>query len=91
MPSGVHPLGKQRRVSTKLVDRKGFDPVAIFVRKDSMSADELRDHAATVDVANQHNGNIRGLRKAHIGNITRPQVHLGGRSGTFDNHQIVLA
>ena len=53
-----------------------------------MSADELGDDAATLDVADQHDRNISRLGKSHIGDVACSQIDLGGAARAFDKHQI---
>ena len=56
-----------------------------------MGADEAGDHAATVDVADERNRNLRGNRKSHVGDIARPQIDLGRAARAFDEHDIGLS
>ena len=53
-------------------------------------ADELRDDAAAVDVADQHDRRPGGAREAHVGDVARAQIDLGGAAGALDQHQIGL-
>ena len=82
------PLVEQRRVTAELVDEERDDPVAVGRGQDGMGADELRDHAAPVDVARQHDGHIGGFGKAHVGDVARPQVHLRRAARPFDQNEI---
>ena len=56
-----------------------------------LGADEARDHAAAVDVADHHHRHVGGAREAHVGDVVRPQVNLAGAAGAFDEHDIGLA
>ena len=55
-----------------------------------LGADEARDHAAAVDVADQHDRHIGRARKAHIGDVVRAQVDLRRAAGALDQHEIGL-
>ena len=51
-------------------------------------ADHLRDHAAALDVADEHDRHIGAPRKTHIGDVVGAQVDLGRAAGAFDQHEI---
>ncbi len=51
-------------------------------------ADQARDHAAAVDVADEHDRHVGGARKPHIGDVVVPQVHFRGAARAFDQHEV---
>ena len=83
-------VGEQARVAAKLVDEKADDHRRILGGEHRLRADDLRDDAAAIDVADQHHRRIGGARKAHIGDVARAQVDLRGAAGAFDQHEIGL-
>ncbi len=48
----------------------------------------LRDHAAAVDIADQHHGHVGGPGEAHIGDVAGAQVDLGRAAGPLDQHEV---
>jgi hypothetical protein len=54
-------------------------------------ADEVGEHTAAIDIRDQHHRAVDRLGKAHIGNVTHPQIDLGGGAGTLDEHELVRA
>ena len=54
-----------------------------------LRADDLRDHAAAVDISAQHHRHIRRRGKAHVGDVAGAQVDLGRAAGALDDHQIM--
>ena len=52
--------------------------------------DDLGDHAAAIDIADQHDRRIRRARKTHIGDVALPQIDFGRTAGAFDQHEIGL-
>ena len=98
-PSGSHPVAprdprhavrEQCRIAAELVDQKTADQRRIFRIDHHLGADEACDHAAAVDVADEHDRHAGRARKPHIGDVVWPQVHLRGAAGAFDQHEIGL-
>ena len=56
-----------------------------------MRADQRRDHAALVDVADQHDRQIGRLGKAHVGDVVRAQVDLRRAARALGQDQIRIA
>ncbi len=81
-------IGKQRGITAKLVDGKPFDAGAIIWGQDHMGAHHLGNDTAPVNVAHQNHGHPCGFGKAHVGNVTGAQVHLGRAAGPFHQHQV---
>ena len=60
---------KKAGIPTKHIDEKCANLAAICIIQHILRAHDLRDHAATIDVATQHHGHISRLRKPHVRNI----------------------
>ena len=61
---------EQGRIASELVDDIAFEMRACSPGSSSAWVPtKRRDHAAAIDVADQHHGNIRSLGKAHIGDV----------------------
>ena len=74
LPSGrlrdaLHARGKQRRIAAEFVDDEAADQRRVFRRQHGLGADEARDHAAAVDIADQHHRHVGGAGKSHIGDV----------------------
>ena len=54
-----------------------------------MGAYQLRDHAAAINVPDQHDRHVRSTGKAHVGDIAGTEVHLCGAASTFDDDQVM--
>ena len=50
----------------------------------------MGEDATTIDVGDDDHRAIDRFGKAHVGNVARPQVDFGRRSGAFDHHRVVL-
>ena len=86
-----HPRSKQVRIAAELVDDEAADQRRVVGRQHRLGADEARDHAAAVDVADQHDRHVGGAGKTHIGDVVRPQIDFRRAAGAFDQHEIGLA
>ncbi len=53
-----------------------------------MGADELGDDAAAVDVAEEDDGDVCGGGEAHVGDVARAEVDLGGAACAFDDDEV---
>src|SRR5262249_3005938 len=53
--------------------------------------DEARDHAAAVDVADQHHRHVGSTGKSHVGDIVEAQVYLRRAACTFDENNVGFA
>ena len=56
-----------------------------------LGADQARDHAAAVDVADQHHRHVGGAGKAHIGDVVLAQIDLRRAARALDQDEIGLA
>ena len=87
----VAPGIEQAAVAAEFVDGKSPYHRAIRRVQYGLRAYNLRNHAATINVAHQDDRHACLRRKAHIGDIARAQVRLCGATGTFDDDQIASA
>ena len=87
---GGHAAFEQRRIAAKFVDQEPAHQRRILRVDHRLGADQARDHAAAVDVADEHDRHVGRAREAHIGDVVRPQVHFRGAAGPLDQHQIGL-
>ena len=85
-----HAGREQGGVAAELVDHEPHHRGGVGGVQHRMGADHLGDHAAPVDVAEQHHGHGSGARKPHVGDVARPQVDLGGAAGALDQHEVGL-
>ena len=74
-----------------LLMRIALEPRPLGLLQHRVGADQRRDHAAPVDVADQHDRQIRRAGEAHVGDVVLPQVDLGRAAGALDQHQVGLA
>ena len=82
---------EQPGIAAELVDQIAMQALPLGRLQQRMRAHKGRDHAAALDVADQHHGQIGRLGKAHIGDVALAQVDLGRAAGTLDQHEIRLA
>ena len=85
------PGRQQRRVAAKLVDQKARDERLVLRFEHRHRAEQVGQQPAAVDVADQDDGQMRGPRQPHVGQIGCPQVDLGGRAGTLTDDGVEFA
>jgi len=85
----LHSCFKQRCVASKFIDDKARDQRRVVCVDHGLAADELRDHAAAIDIANENDRGLGGARKSHIGDVMRAQIDLGGAAGAFNDDKII--
>ena len=81
---------EQRGIATEFVDDEASDHRGILGIDHRLDADELGDHAAAVDVADDDDGNVGAPRKTHVGDVVLAQIDFGGTAGAFDQNEIGL-
>ncbi len=86
----LHAVGKERGIATKAVDDEAHDHRRIGRIDHRLRADDAGDHAAAVDVAQQHDRHVGSTREAHVRNIRFTQVDLRRRARTLDQHEVGL-
>jgi hypothetical protein len=79
---------EQRRIAAELVDEEAADHRRVPGVDHGAGADDRGDHAAPVDIADQHDRHSGGAREAHVRDVAGAQVDLGRRAGAFDHHQV---
>ena len=80
---------EQRHVAAELVDEERRDACAMRRFEQLDRADELREDAAAIDIADEHDRRLGALGHLHVHDIARLQVDLGGRAGAFDDDEVV--
>lgn len=80
---------EEARIAAKLVYEKSCDLGRVLGWQHGLRADDLRDHAAAVDIACQDHGHVRRDGKAHIGDVVRAQVHFRRTARAFDENEVV--
>ena len=79
---------EQRRIAPELVDQIALEPRPLGRLEQRVRADQRRDHAALVDVADQHDRQVGRLGEAHVGDVVRAQVDLRRAAGALGQDQI---
>ena len=95
LPAGVtgdrlHAVVEQRGIAAEAVDDEAHDHRGVGRIDHRPGADQARDHAAAVDVAQQHDRNVGGAREAHVGDVVGAQVDLRCRPRAFDQDEVRL-
>ena len=54
----------------------------------SVRADELRDDAATFDIADERHRDIGGFGETHIGDVAGAQIDLRWAASSLDKHEV---
>src|SRR5262249_12053623 len=88
---GLKAFGEQCGIAAKLVDEKAAYPIAIFRGENCMCADETGDHAAAVDVADEHGGGTCRFSTDHIRDIPFTQIGFRRAAGTLDQNEVAPA
>ena len=83
-----HAVVEPRSVTPKPVDREAGDERRVAGVEQCPRADERGDHPAAVDVSEETDRRFDAAREAHVGDVTPPQVGLGGAAGAFDDDQV---
>ena len=79
---------EEMNISAHLVDNEAMNARAIIARQHDARADETRDHAAAVDVADEDHRHARRLGEAHIGDVAGAQVDLGRAARALDQDDV---
>ena len=79
---------EERRIAAELVDDEARDATLVGRVEHRDRAEEVREHAAAVDVADHDDGQVSGLRQAHVGDVVGAQVDLGGRPRAFADDDV---
>ena len=84
------PFGEKRGIAPETIDDEAHDFRRVGRVDHGLGADDLRDHAAAIDVADERHRHIGGLREAHIGDVALTQIDLRGAARSFDEDEIGL-
>ncbi len=84
----THAVLEQGGVTAKLVDHEAMDHRRVLRVDDELRPRQARDHAAPVDIADEHHGHVRCPRKAHVRNIAAPEVHFRCGPRALDDDEI---
>ena len=85
------PSSNRRAIAAELVDDVAAQPRPLARLQHRPGADQAGDHAAAVDVADQHDRHVGGLGEAHVGDVAGAQVDLGRAAGALDQHQVAAS
>src|ERR1700722_3114058 len=85
-----HAAEEQVRVAAELVDDEADDGRGVLRRKRRLDAENLRENAAAIDVADQRDRTAGGAREAHVCDVALAEVDLGRAARAFDEHQSSL-
>ena len=80
----AHAVGEERRVAPHAVDDEAPDQRGILGVDRRPRTEDLRDHSAAVDVADEHHRRAHRPREAHIGDVVGAQIDLGRRTRSLD-------
>src|ERR1700730_9735241 len=75
-------------IPPELVDNVAREQCPLARGQKRMSADELGDDPAALDVADQHHRDIGRLGKPHIGDVAVTQIDLGRAPRTLDEDEV---
>ena len=82
---------QQGLVAAKPVDHETARARLLGSRQAIESAGEMSEHAAAVNVGDQHHRAIGGFCEAHVGDVAVAQVDLGRTACALDQHHLILA
>ena len=81
---------QQGNVTAKTVNHEAFDPRLFRRGQQYQCADQMREHAAFVNVSNQNHGAVDLFGKAHVGNVAFAQIDFRRTASTFHQHLRVI-
>ena len=89
-PVGQHFNGavEQADIAAEFVDHIALEQLLFVVGQDGVRARNTGDHAAPVDIADQHHWRLRCQCKTHIGDIAGAEIDLGRAAGAFHQNNI---
>jgi len=88
--AGSGPPTEQTDVAAKAVDDDPADAVAFRFGQQRQGPHHGGENAAAIDVGDQQDRTVRGLGKAHVGDIVRSQIDLGRAAGAFDDNRVMV-
>ncbi len=85
----LEPRGEDGVVPAELVDDEACDVALVLGRERRDRAQERREDAAAVDVADEDHRYAGGPREAHVRQVRRAQVDLRGAAGSLADDDVV--
>ncbi len=79
---------QQLDITAELIDDEAADQLLVFGFQYGNGAEEVREHAAAVDITDHEHRQSRRARQSHVRQIGGAQVDFGGRTGTLADHHI---
>ena len=94
-PAGVtgdrlHAVVEQRGIAAEAVDDEADDHRRVGRIDHRLGADQARDDAAAVDVADQHDRHVGARAKPMLAMSVGAQIDLRRRAGALDQHEVGL-
>ena len=84
-----HAGREQGRIAAEFVDQEAGDRGSVGGIDHRFGADQLSDHAAAVDVTDQHHGHAGGAGEAHVGDVVRAwRLTSASTAGTLDQDDV---
>lgn len=87
--SRVRPGDKDAAVAPELVDHVTGDVPLVGRIKQGQGAQQRREHAAPVYVADDQDRKIRGPGQPHVGDVPGPQFELGGAASALADDDVI--
>src|SRR5215469_9548196 len=84
----IEPGLQERRIAAKFVDHQPGNSRALFRRQQFQRTSQMREHPATLDVADEQHWGIGGFRHVHIHEVLRAQVYFRGAARALDHNHI---
>ena len=84
----AQPGFQQRGVTAEFVDDEAGDQRLVVGLEHRDRPEQMSEQAAAVDVADQDHRQVRGPGQPHVGDIRRPQVYFGRRTGSLADHRV---
>jgi hypothetical protein len=82
---------QQGGIATEAIHDEAFDARLLRGRQTGQRADEMGEHAAAVDVADEPDRDVDRLGEAHVRDVARAQVHFRRAARAFDDQPVELA
>ena len=80
---------QQGNIAPKAVDNKAFRTRSFALGDEFKRAHQLGKYTTLVNIADEEHRAIGRFGEAHVGNIIRTQIDLGGATGPFGNDYVI--
>jgi hypothetical protein len=80
---------QQANIAAKTVDDEALDPCLLGPGQQFQRAHQMGEHAAAVDVGNDHHRAVGGFGEAHVGDVAVAQVDFRRAARPFHHDEIV--